>query len=70
MVLTVEPGVYFQPDDTTCRGTAGLRGIGVRIEGDLVVTADGVPAAVRCAVVHAGCDRGVDGRRLTDGAAG
>lgn len=39
MVLTVEPGLYFQPDDTTL--PAELRGIGVRIEDDLVVTADG-----------------------------
>ncbi|MEV4918567.1 aminopeptidase P family protein [Streptomyces tirandamycinicus] len=38
-VLTVEPGLYFQPDDATL--PAELRGIGVRIEDDLVVTADG-----------------------------
>ncbi|MCX4514985.1 aminopeptidase P family protein [Streptomyces sp. NBC_01619] len=38
-VLTVEPGLYFQPDDETL--PAELRGIGVRIEDDLVVTADG-----------------------------
>ena len=38
-VLTVEPGLYFQPDDLTV--PADLRGIGVRIEDDLVVTADG-----------------------------
>lgn len=38
-VLTVEPGLYFQPDDGTL--PAELRGIGVRIEDDLVVTADG-----------------------------
>ncbi|MFD5430214.1 aminopeptidase P family protein [Streptomyces sp. NPDC127084] len=38
-VLTVEPGLYFQPDDETL--PAGLRGIGVRIEDDLVVTAEG-----------------------------
>lgn len=38
-VLTVEPGLYLQSDDETL--PAGLRGIGVRIEDDLVVTADG-----------------------------
>lgn len=40
MVLTIEPGLYFQPDDLTV--PAELRGIGVRIEDDVVVTADGV----------------------------
>ncbi|MEO3973849.1 aminopeptidase P family protein [Streptomyces sp. CAU 1734] len=39
MVLTVEPGLYFQPDDLTV--PEEWRGIGVRIEDDLVVTADG-----------------------------
>ncbi len=38
-VLTVEPGLYFQPDDLTL--PEELRGIGVRIEDDLVVTRDG-----------------------------
>ncbi|MCB5165511.1 aminopeptidase P N-terminal domain-containing protein [Streptomyces bambusae] len=38
-VLTVEPGLYLQPDDETL--PAELRGIGVRIEDDLVVTSDG-----------------------------
>ncbi len=38
-VLTVEPGLYFQLDDLTV--PAELRGIGVRIEDDVVVTADG-----------------------------
>ncbi|WBQ07906.1 aminopeptidase P family protein [Kribbella sp. CA-293567] len=36
MVLTVEPGLYFQPDDLTV--PAEFRGIGVRIEDDLLVT--------------------------------
>lgn len=36
MVLTVEPGVYFQPDDATV--PERLRGIGVRIEDDIAVT--------------------------------
>ena len=39
MVLTVEPGLYFQPHDATV--PEPLRGIGVRIEDDVVVTADG-----------------------------
>jgi Xaa-Pro aminopeptidase len=39
MVLTVEPGLYFQPDDLTV--PAEYRGIGVRIEDDIVVTATG-----------------------------
>ncbi|MFJ5675686.1 aminopeptidase P family protein [Streptomyces sp. NPDC093097] len=38
-VLTVEPGLYFQPDDETL--PPELRGIGVRIEDDLVITAEG-----------------------------
>ena len=39
MVLTVEPGLYFQPDDLLV--PAELRGIGIRIEDDILVTADG-----------------------------
>ncbi|MFC1437499.1 aminopeptidase P family protein [Streptacidiphilus sp. N1-10] len=39
MVLTVEPGLYFQPDDLTV--PAEYRGIGVRIEDDLLVTDTG-----------------------------
>ncbi|MEV3857366.1 aminopeptidase P family protein [Streptomyces sp. NPDC050095] len=39
MVLTVEPGLYFQADDLSV--PAEWRGIGVRIEDDLLVTADG-----------------------------
>lgn len=38
-VLTVEPGLYLQPDDETL--PPELRGIGVRIEDDLVITAEG-----------------------------
>ncbi|MFY1671969.1 aminopeptidase P family protein [Plantactinospora sp. WMMB334] len=38
-VLTVEPGLYFQPEDDLV--PAELRGIGVRIEDDVLVTADG-----------------------------
>jgi Xaa-Pro aminopeptidase len=39
MVLTVEPGLYFQADDLLV--PEELRGIGIRIEDDVVVTADG-----------------------------
>ena len=37
MVLTVEPGLYFAPGDR--RVPAGFRGLGVRIEDDILVTA-------------------------------
>ena len=39
MVFTIEPGLYFQADDLTV--PEELRGIGMRIEDDIVVTADG-----------------------------
>ena len=38
-VLTIEPGLYFQPNDLTV--PEEYRGIGVRIEDDVLVTADG-----------------------------
>ena len=38
-VLTVEPGLYLQPDDLTL--PTELRGIGIRIEDDLLITDDG-----------------------------
>ncbi|MFI5492208.1 aminopeptidase P family protein [Actinoplanes sp. NPDC051859] len=38
-VLTVEPGLYFQPEDDLV--PEELRGVGVRIEDDVLVTADG-----------------------------
>jgi Xaa-Pro aminopeptidase len=40
MVLTVEPGLYFQPDDATV--PERFRGIGVRIEDDVAI-ASGAP---------------------------
>ncbi|MFU8875953.1 aminopeptidase P family protein [Micromonospora sp. SL4-19] len=40
MVLTVEPGLYFHAHDLTV--PPELRGIGVRIEDDLLVTPDGL----------------------------
>jgi Xaa-Pro aminopeptidase len=39
MVLTVEPGLYFQPDDLLV--PEDMRGVGIRIEDDIVVTAEG-----------------------------
>ncbi|WP_460775270.1 aminopeptidase P family protein [Microbacterium sp. GXF7504] len=39
MVFTIEPGLYFQIDDLTV--PAEYRGIGVRIEDDVLMTADG-----------------------------
>ncbi len=39
MVLTIEPGLYFQPDDATV--PEKYRGVGVRLEDDVVVTATG-----------------------------
>ncbi|HLP23599.1 MAG TPA: aminopeptidase P family protein [Microbacteriaceae bacterium] len=39
MIFTIEPGLYFQPDDLTV--PESFRGIGVRIEDDILVTATG-----------------------------
>ena len=39
MVLTVEPGIYIAPDDT--QAPEEFRGIGIRIEDDVLVTPDG-----------------------------
>lgn len=40
MIFTIEPGLYFKEDDLAV--PAELRGIGIRIEDDVLVTADGV----------------------------
>jgi Xaa-Pro aminopeptidase len=45
MVLTVEPGLYFHAHDLTV--PPELRGIGVRIEDDLLVTASGAEVLSR-----------------------
>ena len=39
MVLTIEPGLYFHEDDETV--PEAFRGLGIRIEDDILVTADG-----------------------------
>ncbi len=39
MVITIEPGLYFNPDYASC--PPRTHGIGIRIEDDILVTADG-----------------------------
>ncbi|MFK4752438.1 Xaa-Pro aminopeptidase [Oceanobacter antarcticus] len=52
MVMTVEPGLYVAPDDETVE--ARWRGIGIRIEDDVVVRPDG------CDVLTAGVPKTVE----------
>jgi Xaa-Pro aminopeptidase len=52
MVFTVEPGIYIDADDETV--DQRWRGIGVRIEDDVLVTRDG------CEVLTAAIPRGLD----------
>ena len=39
MVFTIEPGLYIPPDDTSV--AAQWRGIGIRIEDDVLITREG-----------------------------
>ncbi len=39
MVLTIEPGIYVPADDESA--PIGLRGVGIRIEDDVLVTEGG-----------------------------
>ncbi len=39
MVFTIEPGLYVSPDDTSV--APRWRGIGIRIEDDVLITAEG-----------------------------
>ena len=64
MVLTVEPGLYFQEDDLLV--PEELRGIGIRIEDDILVTADGSRNLSGLAPPHVGRRRGVDGASAED----
>jgi Xaa-Pro aminopeptidase len=52
MVLTVEPGLYVAVDDD--KAPPEFRGIGIRIEDDVVVTQDG------CALLTPGIPSSVD----------
>jgi Xaa-Pro aminopeptidase len=52
MVMTVEPGIYIAPDNTAV--AAKWRGIGIRIEDNVVVTADG------CEVISDGAPKTVE----------
>ncbi len=52
MVMTVEPGLYVAPDNT--RVAKKWRGIGIRIEDDVVITPQG------CEVITAGVPKSVE----------
>jgi Xaa-Pro aminopeptidase len=52
MAMTVEPGIYVSPHNS--RAAAKWRGIGIRIEDDVLVTADG------CEVITGGAPRTVE----------
>ena len=47
MVFTIEPGIYFHPETEEC--PEEFRGIGVRIEDDILVTEDGCEVLSRAA---------------------
>ena len=48
MVFTIEPGLYFRDDDLLV--PAELRGMGVRIEDDVVIRPDGRPEYLTAAI--------------------
>ncbi|HEY6130419.1 MAG TPA: M24B family metallopeptidase, partial [Halioglobus sp.] len=52
MVMTVEPGLYISPDNT--RVAKKWRGIGIRIEDDVVVTEEG------CDVISSGAPKTIE----------
>jgi Xaa-Pro aminopeptidase len=52
MVMTVEPGLYIAADNTSV--PAKCRGMGIRIEDDVIVTADG------CEVISSGAPKTVE----------
>ncbi|MFO7690325.1 MAG: M24B family metallopeptidase, partial [Cryobacterium sp.] len=54
MVFTIEPGLYFQPDDLTV--PAEFRGIGVRIEDDILVTESGRAENLSAAIPRTASD--------------
>ena len=59
-MLTVEPGLYFQADDLLV--PEEMRGIGIRIEDDILVTADGAQNLSASLPRTSIGRRGVDGR--------
>ena len=65
MVITVEPGLYFKSDDQLV--PAELRGIGVRIEDDVLITDGRQREPLRPAPPHRRRRRGLDGRRVGAG---
>lgn len=52
MVITIEPGIYIQPNDKSV--SPRFRGIGIRIEDDVVVTENG------CEVLNYNCPKEID----------
>ena len=62
MVFTIEPGLYFKNEDLAM--PAEYRGIGVRIEDDILMTADGPVSLVGGPAAQARGRRVLDGRHL------
>ncbi|GAA4490843.1 aminopeptidase P family protein [Microbacterium panaciterrae] len=65
MVFTIEPGLYFQIDDLTV--PEEYRGIGVRIEDDILITADG-PVNLSAAIPRTSAEVEAWIARVQDGA--